>query len=63
MILRCPHCNGQHLDFDDADPRIRRCIECGVYSIADDDQWQLGDGGPGELIQRPAGAPVPVPGV
>ena len=41
MILFCPHCNGQHLDFDDSDPQIRRCLECGIYWIVEDDLWQV----------------------
>ena len=41
MILRCPRCNGQHLEFEVADPRIRRCVECGAYTVAEDDQWQV----------------------
>ena len=63
MILRCPRCHGQHLDFEDADPRIRRCLECGAYEIVEDDHWQVGDRTGNELIQRPIGGPVPVAGV
>ncbi len=41
MILRCPNCQGQHLDFEDADPQIRRCLGCGIYFVAEEDEWQV----------------------
>lgn len=63
MILQCQRCHGQHLEFDMADPRIRRCLDCGAYEIVEDDHWQVGDRGHDELIERPLGSPVPVAGV
>ena len=63
MTLRCPNCHGQHFEFDAFDPAIRRCLGCGVYTIAEEDHWQVGDKTAGELIQRPLGSPVPVAGV
>ena len=41
MILRCPGCNGTHLEFEMSDPQIRRCLECGIYFIAEEDYWQV----------------------
>lgn len=58
MILRCPRCKGQHLECDMADPRIRRCLECGAYTVAEDDHWQVGDGTAAELLERPVGTPL-----
>ena len=41
MILRCPRCNGQHLEYTVADPQFRVCVDCGAYSVVEDDRWQV----------------------
>lgn len=40
MILRCPRCGGQHLEFDLADPMKRRCA-CGHEWRVEDDLSQV----------------------